>query len=139
MKGEGALEMIVDVPGGGENIVALPEIVGRLLPIIGGATGVLQEVTLGLIVAAGISQWIAVGTVGQGLIEGVVTAKTGIIKVFIGLDAGGTAVGAVHQRQVVVAGCHSVPSLSCLLKVAEILVADGEVIIHIAQTAIVGA
>ena len=129
------LPVIVDVPYCRQDIVVLPEIVGGLVP----AVAVVHLVALSQIIAAGIACEIAFVIIGKVLIEAVVAAQSHVIHVFVGLDAGRYAIYSVHQTEVVVACGDSVPCLSGLLEVADILVSDGEIVVHPCQSAIVGA
>ena len=124
----GRCPMRVDVPRGGQNVVALPEVVGRLVPIA--AVGHL--VAVGRIVAIGVDGRVPVVAVAQGLVERVVSSQTSFVEVLVGLDARCRSVGAVHQREVAIAGSHPVPRLSRFLEVSEVLVGDGEFVVDVA-------
>ena len=81
----------------------------------------------------------AVFSVNQSLVERVVSAKACIVHIFICLDASFRAVGAVHQAHIVVTCRHAVPSLTRLLKVADVFVPDLQIASVPGQTAIVTA
>ena len=49
------------------------------------------------------------------------------------------AIGAIHKTEVVVAGSYAVPGLSCVLEVANVLVAKLEVLINIGDAAVIAA
>ena len=111
--------------------MALPKIVSGLAP----KAAVGQAVALGQVVTIGIAGEVAIGIVDHGLIEGVVFPQSGLIHVLVGADAGLGAIGAVHDREVVVAGRHAIPCLAGLLEVAEVLVLDAELVSQVAQAA----
>ena len=126
---------VADGPGSREDVVVLPEVVGGLRPV----RAVAHRVTLGQVVAVGVTCKVTVGIVGQLLVERVVAAQSHLVEVFISLDAGIGAIGAVHQREIVVAGSHTVPRLSGLLEVTDVFVAQLEVVAHPRQSTIVRA
>ena len=120
--------MVVDVPGGGEQVMALPEVVGGLVP----RRSVVHHVALSDILTVGTAGEI-VAVVAEHLVKSVVAAESCIIEVLIGLDACRGAIGSIHQREVIVASRHTVPRLSGLLKVAEVLIGNGEMIVDVAK------
>ena len=113
--------------------MVLPEVVSRLVPVA--AVGHL--VALRHVVAVGILGEVSVSIVDERLVEGVILAKTYIIHIFIGLDTRFDAIGTVHQTHIIIACRHSVPGLSCPLEVADILIANLEVVAQKGQTAVV--
>ena len=125
--------MLVDVPCSREDIVVLPEVIRGLVPI----TAVSHLVTGRDIVAVGVLGEVAVGIVGQILIERVILAQPCLIHILIGLDTRLGTVCAVHQREVVITCRHTIPGLSRLLEVTDVLIADLEVIPHPSQSTII--
>ena len=73
------------------------------------------------------------------LIEAVVASQSCLVQVFVVFDTSLFTVGAIHQAQVIVACCHTVPCLSCAFEVADVLVAERESVVHPCQSTIVGA
>ena len=133
-RGRGA-PMVVQRPGNRQDVMVLPKVVGCFVPE--GAIGHL--VAVGHVVAIGILGEVAVRIVGQCLVERVVLAEASLPHILIGLDARRHTVGSVHQAQVVIAGGDTVPSLAGTLEVADVLVADSNVVAQPADAAIVGA
>ena len=131
----GGVPVGVDVPCSGQDVVALPEVVGGLVPI----RAVVHLIAFGQVVAVGVARKIAIGIIGELLVERVVAAQTYLVHVFIGLDAGVGTVDAVHDRQVVVTGGNTIPGLSSLLEVTDILIAQLEVVAHPGQSTVVRA
>ena len=84
--------LAVDVPRGGEQVVALPKVIGGLVP----QGTVRHRVAFGDVLAISSAGEVAVFVVGEHLVERVVAAETGVPHVLIGLDASLCAVGAVH-------------------------------------------
>ena len=126
---------VADVPRGGEDVMVLPEVVGGLVPV----RTVGHLVARRDIVSVGVLGEVALVVVGQVFVEGVKLTQPGVVHIFIGLDTRLSAVGAVHQREVVVTGRHAVPGLARLLEVADVLIADLEVVAQPRQTAVVRA
>ena len=131
----GGAPAFAQVPCTGQDVVVLPEVVGGFGPV--GA--VVHRVSLCLVVSAGVLHEVAVGIGSQLFVERVVAPESHIVEVVVGLDARLSAVGAVHQAQVVVAGRHAVPCLSRLLEVADVLESYAEVVADPRQSAIIAA
>ena len=128
VQGGHRVPMVVDVPSGGEQVVALPEVVGGLVP----RRSVAHHVALSEILAVGTAGKI-VAVVAEHLVKSVVAAESCIIEVLIGLDACRSTIGAIHQREVIVASRHTVPRLSGLLKISKVLIGNGEMIVDVAK------
>ena len=124
MERQGCLQVLVNVPGRGKDVVILPEVVGCLWPI--GA--VVQSVT-GCLVGLRIHR----------LIKRVEFPQTFAVHVGVSLDAGILAVGAVHDGKIIGACGHAVPSLAGVLIVADVTVADDEVPSDPVQSGVPGA
>ena len=80
------------------------------------------------------------GSVSIGLqvfIELVELPQTSLVHVFIGHDTCLSTVGTIHQTQVITTRNDTIPCLSSLLEVANVLIADAEVIAQPCQTTIV--
>ena len=117
-----------------ENVVVLIEVVGGLVPI----AAIAHLIALGDIMAIVIfGKRFAIGGVDQRLIEGVVSAQTMFVHVFVGFDAAFCSVCSVHERKIVVTGGHTVPRLSCFLEVADIFIAYLEIVAYPSQSSIV--
>ena len=82
----------VDVPRGGQDIVVLPEIISGLVP----QTAVCHTETA-CHIAVAVHHHIAVGIVGDGLVQGVVLAQAGLVHIFVVVDARRHAVGTIHD------------------------------------------
>ena len=135
-------EMLIQVHRQRENIMVLPEVICGLGPV----AAIGHFPALGHIVAIGILFKQTTRTIGQRLIECVIPSQTGIIEVLIGLDACGQIVAprtivqtTVHDTVVVIASGDTIPGLTRLLKVADVLVANHEVVTQPSQSAIVRA
>ena len=115
--------------------MVLPEVIRRLVPIA----------AIGHLIALGrVGVWAADCLLFQGgddqfLIEGIVFAQSHVPHILIGLDACSFAIGAIHDAQVVGTSGHTVPGLSCLLKVADILITDLEIVTYPGQTTIIAS
>ena len=104
---------------GREDVVALIEVVGSAVP----QTAVVHLVTIGLVVAVGIlGECIGIIIEHQALVEIVVAAQAVLVHILIGIDAVG------YQCGVVVATRGTAPGLTGLLKVADILVTQSELV-----------
>ena len=122
------------LPYGREDIVVLIEVIGGFIPI----AAIAHLRALGDIMAIVIfGKRFAVSGVDQRFIEGVVSAQTMFIHVFVGFDAVFCSVCSVHERKIVVTGGHTVPRLSCLLEVADIFIAYLEIVAYPSQSSIV--
>ena len=102
--------VVVDLPGKREDVVVLPEVVGRLVP----------QRTVAHLIAADVPTSVPIGF--EVFVQAVEASHPGIPQVIVGLDA----VVGIHAV-IVVAGGYTVPCLSRLLVVAEVLVAHHEV------------
>ena len=104
--------------------MVLPEIVGGLVPVL----------VVGPSVAADFPIMIPVGF--EKFIQTVVSAQSQFVEVFIGAYP----IIDVHAV-IIITGSHTIPGLSCLFKVAYILVAKGKcaVIVEIGKSSIITA
>ena len=125
--------MIVDIPRGREDVVVLPEVIGGLIPI--GAVGHL--VTLSDIVTIGVLSEIAVSIIGHIFIERVKLAQSYFVHVLVSFDSRIHAISTIHQAHVVVTCRHTIPGLTSLLEIANVLITDLEVILHPGKTSII--
>ena len=124
---------IVDIPRGRKDVVVLPEIIGGLVPI--GAVDHL--VSLSNIVTIGVLSEIAISIIGHIFIERVKLAQSHFVHILVGLDARIHAVSTIHQTHIVVTSRHTIPGLTSLLEIANVLISDLEVILHPGKTSIV--
>ena len=108
-----------------ENVVVLIEVVGGVLPL---AT-VAQRVALCLIVASSPSS----GVVYHVFNQCVYASQSGFPQVFVRVNVGEQAIG------VIVAGHHTVPCLARFLKVANVFIANLEVVAQPSKATIVRA
>ena len=127
--------MVRGVESKRQEVMILIEIIRRLVP----ERTVTHRVTLCLIVSVGILDESPAGIGLQIFIELVEFPQPSVVQVLIGRDACLDTVGAIHQAQVIAARNDTVPCLSCLLEVADVLVADAEVVVQPGQSAIVRA
>ena len=102
--------------------MVLPEVVGGLIPVasVSEFVALCDEVAVFICDEAAV-EVVRVG-VHQMLVKGVVLSEANFIHVFVSLYAW-FAVYAVHDAEIVVAGGDTVPGLSGLLEVADVLVA----------------
>ena len=111
--------VLVDFPGGREEVVVLPEVVGGTVPI----AAVVHLVALGHVVSVFVFDKVAFLVGNKVFVERVELSQAHVPHVGVGLDTRVCAVGAVHKAEVVVARHYAVPSLSGSLKVADVFVA----------------
>ena len=117
---------IGNVPAEAQQMVVLPEVVGRARP----EGAVIHPVPF---------QRVMTAVDEQALVQGVIGSQPCLPEIGIGPDARFFAIGAVHQREVVVAGRHAVPGLSRVLEVADQFVTQFPTAAQPGQAAIVAA
>ena len=127
--------MIINVPSSRKDIMVLPEVVGGAIP----EATVVELVALGDIVAILVYQEITVFVIDEVFVERVVLSQAHIPEVGVGLDARVDAVGTIHEAHVVIASCHAVPSLTGHLEVANVLVAELEIVINICDATVIAS
>ena len=135
VQGSHSVPVLVDIPYGREDIMVLPEVIGGFIP---GLT-IVHHVAFCLVVAACIANEIIIGIGREPLIKTVITSESHFVQVLVGLDTCITAIGAVHQTEVVITGSNSVPCLSCLFEVTDVLVSDNDIIGKPTQSSVVAA
>ena len=115
--------------------MVLPEIVGGAVP----ECSVIQLVTTGDIMAVFVFHEVAFIVINEVFVKRVESPQAHVPHVGVGFDARMVAEGAVHEAEVVVA-CHdAVPCLTGRLEVADVLVAQLEVIIDIGDATVVAS
>src|SRR5574344_767754 len=110
-----------------QQVVVLPEIVGCFIP----KTAVGHFITL-----RGVC---AIATYDHPFIKGIETSQSQVVHVFIITDARAGAISAIHDTQVIGSCGNAIPSLSRLLEVADVLVANLKVVAYPSQTSIITA
>ena len=129
----GSCPVVADVPGGREDIMVLPEVIRRLVPI----TAVAHLIALGRVCVGITNGLLFQRRDDQFLVERVILAQTLVPHIGIGLDARLLAIGTIHDTQVVGTSRHTIPGLARLLEVADVLVADLKTLSDPCQTTII--
>ena len=115
--------VLARLPYAGENVVVLHEVVGGAAPQVPVAHLIAFGDVVSLVVGLEAGTFVVPY---QLLVEVIVPAQPGIVEVLVASYAGVSAVGAVEEAQIVVAGHYAVPGLAGMLVVAHILVADAK-------------
>ena len=98
--------------------MVLPEVIRRLVPI----AAIIHLIALRRISIRITHRFLLQGRDDQLLIKRVILAQTLVPHIFVGLDACPLTIGSIHNAQVVGTCGDTVPSLTRLLKVADILI-----------------
>ena len=114
--------------------MVLPEVICGFRPVC----SVAHLVSFCHVIAICIACKVSFGVVGEMFIERVIASQSHVVKIFVGFDACFRSIGAVHERKIVVSCRHSIPSLPCFLKVADVLISDDNVVRHPADASVVG-